>query len=284
MRRAGTIKRVLPIALTLTLAAGVSAAAAAGPIGTTAQRTRAVTPPTKSGGKPVYDARLLTCRRAPQTESRTATVAATMRPIAGSRKLALRVDLYQRPLAAGRWALRADVPGLSEWTTPSDPSIGSRPADVFRYRQAVGRLTVPYAYRFRVTFRWADASGKVLREASVNTAPCREPDLRPDLVVTRVVADAPLTAQANVRYLVTVKNAGRSSATGVQVQTTFSAPTRTIRRLAPQESAEVIFWGPPCTAGAQVPSFVVDPLNLIDEARETNNSLAATCPATLDGP
>lgn len=285
MRRAGTITRVLPVALTLALAAALPATAPAASAGTTAQRVRAVLPPPpRGGGKPVYDARLLTCRRSPLTESRTATVSTVMRPVAGGRRLSLRVDLYQRPLAGGRWALRSDVPGLSEWTSPSDPSIGSRPSDVYRYRQAVGRLVVPFAYRFRVTFRWADGAGRAVHEAVVHTAPCREPDLRPDLTITSALADASRAGEPSVRYVVTVRNAGRAAATGVQVSATFSAPTRTIRKLAPGQSVELLFAGPLCGGEAPAPSFLVDPANQIDEARETNNSLLATCPATLDEP
>ncbi|MBB4664395.1 CARDB domain-containing protein [Conexibacter arvalis] len=286
MRRAGTITRVLPALLTLALAAGIPAtAASAATAGTTAKRTRAIPPPpSKSGSKPAYSARLLQCRRSPQTASRTATVSAVMRPTAAGRRLSLRVALYQRPLGGGRWALRADVPGLSEWTSPSDSSIGSRAADVYRYRQAVGRLAVPYAYRFRVTFRWSDANGRPVAEAVVNTATCREPDLRPDLVLTRAVADPLLPGQTSARYIVTVRNVGRAAATGVQVAATFSSPTRTVRKLAPSESADLVFWGPPCGGAEPAPSFLADPSNLIDEARETNNSLVATCPATLDGP
>jgi len=284
MRRAGTITRVLPVALAIALAAALPATSAATPIGTTAKRFRAAPPPPRTGSKPVYDARLLSCKRSPLTESRTATVGTTMRPIPGGRRLSLRVDLYQRPLSGGRWALRSDVPGLSEWTSPSDASIGSRPSDVYRYRQAVGRLVVPFAYRFRVTFRWSDGGGRAVAEAVVNTAPCREPDLRPDLTIASAVADPSQPGDATTRYVVTVRNAGRALATGVQVAATFSAPTRTVRRLAPSQSVDVVFWGPVCGAESPAPSFLVDPANLIDESRETNNSLVATCPATLDGP
>jgi len=283
MRRAGTIARVLPVAVGLALAAGLPAAAAAAPVGTAAkQRFRAAGPPHKVGGKPAYDARLVTCRRSPLTENRTAVVGALMRPIRGGRRLSLRVDLYQRPLGGGRWALRSDVPGLSTWTSPSDSSIGSRAADVFRYRQAVGRLVVPFEYRFRVSFRWSDGAGRVVAERSVHTGRCKEPDLRPDLTLTSAVADLPRPGDSATRWIVTVKNAGRASASGVQVAAPFSSPLRTVRKLAPQESADLVFWGPPCSAEGAPPTFVVDPSNLIDEARESNNSLAATCPATLD--
>ncbi len=122
------------------------------------------------------------------------------------------------------------------------------------------------------------------RLAFFYTAPCREPDLRPDLTISAAVADASQPGETTTRYVVTVRNAGRGHATGVQVAATFSGPTRTVKRLGPGQSADVVFWGPPCGSGSAAPSFLVDPANLIDEARETNNSLVATCPATLDEP
>jgi hypothetical protein len=208
-----------------------------------------------------------------------------MRPVAGGRHLALRVDLYQKTLPGGRWALRSDVPGLGIWTAPSDPSIGTRPADVFRYRQAVGRLIVPYAFRFRVSFRWSDATtGREVKSATVYTAACKQPDQRPDLALTDVaVTPSPLDS-SSARYVVTVKNIGRSPAWNVSLTSTFSSPHRAVKRLGPADSVQVTLNGPACTAPDSVPIFTVDPANTVDEMDEANNSLAATCPATLNGP
>lgn len=272
MKVAGSLSRVTRIALLALLPTAVLATASE------AAPRAALTPAVRSP----YDARLLSCKRSPRTDVRTAVVAASMRPVGAGRRLALKVDLYQRPLSGGRWALRADVPGLGVWTPPSDPSIGSRVNDVFKYRQAVGRLVVPYAYRFRVSFRWSDASGAVVREAVATTAICREPDLRPDLMLSDVTVEDGPTADTSL-YTVTVRNAGRSSASNVGVTWSLSSATRTIRRLGPYESVELTFTGARCQAPAG-PTFLVDPANAIDEARETNNSLLATCPATLDGP
>lgn len=250
-----------------------SAAAVAGATAKPNAKTRGVTT-----APPPFDARMVSCRRSPSTDQRTAVVGASMRPVPGGKRLAMRIELFQKPLSGGRWMLRGDVPGLGTWTLPSDPSIGTRPNDVFRYRQAVGRLVVPYAYRFRVSFRWSDAAGRVVREESAVTAPCREPDLRPDLVVASATV-APDLDPARALYTVTVKNIGRSAASGIGVGTTFASPTRYVRRLAPFESAQVTFIGPACPAGESGPTFLADPGGTIDEALETNNSLLATCPA-----
>ena len=272
MKVAGSIARGSRLALlallTTLLVAGAAEAA------TRAALTPAVRSP--------YDARLLSCKRSPRTDVRTAVVAASMRPVGAGRRLALRVELYQRPLAGGRWALRSDVPGLGGWAPPRGPTLGPRPHAGVKFRQAVGRLVVPYAYRFKVTFRWTDTAGTVVREAAATTAICKEPDLRPDLSFSDVAVEDGPTADSS-RYTVTVRNSGRSAAWNVGVTWSLTSATRTIRRLGPYESVELAFTGARCQLPTG-PTFLVDPDNTVDEARETNNSLVATCPATLDRP
>jgi CARDB len=234
-----------------------------------------------SSGAPA-GARLASCHRAPTIDQRNAVVSTWMRPTADGRRLALKLDLWERR-AGQRWALRTDVPGLGSWVTPSDVRVGSRAGDVFKYRQAVGRLEVPAAYRFHVTFHWLDADGKVVREASRTTAVCRQPDLRPDLML-RDVRSHPAGGDS-VRYVVRVGNEGESAVVRAVVAATLpgdAAPgghTRVVRALAPGATAVVRFTGPGCPAGAQPASFVADPSNTVEESDETNNGLAAVCPA-----
>jgi hypothetical protein len=281
MKVAALLPRTALIALLATVAAAVASGTAAGAPASAAKVRSAVAP---TALKNPYDARLLSCRRSPRADLRTAVIGASMRPVYGGRRLSLKVDLYQRPLSGGRWALRSDVPGLSVWSTPSDPSIGTRSNDVFKYRYAVGRLVVPFAYRFRVSFRWSDAGGAVIREETATTAPCKEIDLRPDLVVDDVVVDPAGTDAAAGVYTVVVRNAGRTAARNIGVGSTYSPAVRSIARLDPLQSTELTFFGPACVVGRVAPTFLLDPANTIEEARETNNSLAATCPATLVGP
>lgn len=227
-------------------------------------------------------ARLLRCQRAPAIDDRVATVGTWMRPIPAGKHLAVKVDLWERT-PGQRWALRADVPGLGEWVTPSDAGVGSRAGDVFKYRQAVGRLEVPAAYRFQVAFRWLDGDGAVVREAARRTAVCRQPDLRPDLVLLNVQALP--AGDGLVRYAIRVGNEGRGSVARAVVAATLpgdSAPglhSRAVRALAPGATTVVRFTGPGCAAGEQPASFLADPANLVEEADEANNALAAVCPA-----
>jgi|SRR5215212_6175617 len=241
-----------------------------------------------AGGAPVADApagaRLAACRRAPSIDQRVAAVATWMRPIPGGRRLAVRIDLWER--AAGqRWAVRSDVPGLGVWTTPSDAGVGTRPSDVFKYRQAVGRLEVPAAYRFHVTFRWLGADGAIVREAVRTTATCRQPDLRPDLVLLSVTATASTRSPGLVQYAVLVGNEGKGAvarATVAAVLPGDAAPglrSRAVHALAPGATAIVRFTGPGCAAGDQPATFLADSSSTLDEADETNNALAGVCPA-----
>jgi hypothetical protein len=222
-----------------------------------------------------YAARLAACHRSLGAEQRLAVVSASMRPISSASRMALKIDLYERPLDGSRWRARTDVPGLGAWTSPSD-----RTTDLFKYRQAVARLDVPFAYRFHVSFRWLDKQGSVVREASLTTRSCREPDLRPDLVIDSV--QTRVIHSGAVRYRVTVGNEGSTIARGVAVGAVLPgdavARTRRVGSVDPGGSVRVAFTGPGCLAGGPAPTFTVDPDGTVDEADEANNALALTCP------
>jgi uncharacterized repeat protein (TIGR01451 family) len=243
-----------------------------------------VAPTAKPGQSQPYGARLALCRRSLRAEKRTAVVAVTMRPIEDAARFAVKIDLYERPLAGGRWTLRTDVPGLGHWTAPSDPTIGSRSADVYKLRQAVNRLVVQYAYRFRVAFRWYDAEDELLREATATTRGCRQIDLRPDLRITHARARPSARFPGLVRYVVSVRNDGRTVARGVVVAATLpgeASADRSARvaRIEAGELADVAFTGPGCAAEDPAPpSFAVDPADAIDEVDEADNGFALVCP------
>jgi uncharacterized repeat protein (TIGR01451 family) len=272
--RVGTSVRAVALLVALLALSAPAAATSIAPASTGAQPKPQ--PPTAGG-------RLLACRRSPAITQRVAVVSAWMRPLPAGRRLQLRIDLYQR--TTGRWTLRSDVPGLGAWIAPSDPLLGTHAGDVFKYRQSVGRLVVPASYRFRVAFRWLDGGGAVVHTASVTTSACRQPDLRPDLVLDSVDATPSPRGGGLVRYAVTVRNAGRSAAPRAVVAATLPGDTtpngrqRSVPRLQPGESTVVTFAGPGCAAGGQPASFVADPANAIDEADEANNTIVATCPA-----
>ncbi len=227
-------------------------------------------------------ARLLACRHSPSIDQRVAVVSAWMKPLPGAQRLTLKLDLFQRQHVVGaRWTQRTDVPGLGAWTAPSDALLGTRSGDVFKYRQAVGRLVLGYAYRFRVSFRWLDAAGGIVRETTLTTRACRQPG--PDLVPTAVRTES--SAGGAVRYLVTVRNAGRAPLARALLAATYPGETtpgahrQRVGRLAPGASVVIAFAGTPCAAGEAPAAFVADPDGLVEETDEANNQLLATCPA-----
>lgn len=232
-------------------------------------------------GDAPYGARLAACHRSPRAEARLAVVSAAIRPLPTATRMALKIDLYERPLGGGRWAARTDVPGLGSWTAPSDPSVGRRATDLFKYRQAVARLDVPFAYRFRVAFRWLDAQGAVVRETAARTGTCREPDLRPDLAIASVRVRSSARVPGSVRYTAVVRNDGRTAARGVGVGATLPGETasrvRYAGRIEAGASATVVLTGPGCAAGAG-PVFTADPAGTVEESDEANNGFTLTCP------
>ncbi|HEV7774933.1 MAG TPA: CARDB domain-containing protein [Conexibacter sp.] len=272
--RAGTSARAVSVTFLATLAASLFSPMA--PAAVPAHGTSAATDAPAG-------ARLLACHRSPSIDQRTAVVGAWMRPLPAGRRLALRIDLYQR-ISGSHWTLRSDVPGLGTWTTPSDVLVGTRAGDVFKYRQAVGRLVAPAAYRFHVAFRWTDANGAIVREAARTTAVCRQPDLRPDFVIDSVNATPSPRGSGLVRYAVTLSNEGRGAVTQATIAATFPGDAtpglhlRTVGRLAPGGTVLVAFTGPGCAVGEQPAAFLGDPSNAVEEADETNNALTASCP------
>ena len=285
-RRAASVVVLAALAGSVVPATAMGARDGGSPVtGSTVAHSGAAAPKGAKGAPPLYTARISLCHRGNPIDVRGTFLTTTIRPLAAATRMAVKVEFYERALPAGHWTLREDVPGMGTWISPSDPSLGSRPDDVWRYRQAVTRLHVPFAYRFHVGFRWLDDEGTVVREEAVTTRPCRQPDLRPDLTIAEVSPIGLARQPGRVRYRVTIRNDGRSLARGVEVAATLPGDTVVgshvvkARRVDPGDAVDVAFTGPGCEAGtAPVPSFTVDPANAIEEHDEADNAFALVCP------
>ena len=75
---------------------------------------------------------------------------------------------------------RVLAPGFGVWLT-SDRGVAR-----YSYAKTIANLAAPASYRMIVRFRWLDADGESLRTAKRTSAPCRQPDLRPDLVAEEI--------------------------------------------------------------------------------------------------
>lgn len=215
---------------------------------------------------PPAKVRTAACLTGLEAEERSARFEGDMRTIPGATRLQMRFRLQARPRGERRWTA-VEAPGFGAWTT-SVAGIGR-----FVYVKNVERLLAPAAYRAIVHFRWLSPGGRTLQRARRVSRPCRQPDLRPDLVIGRLVRDGD-------GYALTVTNEGRSAAEGVAV--TIETGGRIVElgragRLAAGERATVRGVAPQCRAGETL-TLRVDPEDEVDEADELANTAVLSCP------
>jgi CARDB len=221
------------------------------------------------------------CQRALDPGNRSIGVRAVMRPVTGTRRLAIRVDLLQRVGGAGPTSVRGGDLGV--WVTPSNPTLGQVPGDVWRLDKSVIDLAAPATYQFRVAFRWIGANGHVLDTAVRYSRRCGQPELRPDLTVTSFTV-APVAGRPNQDvYTAVIANRGRTGAGPFEVLfdpgTGAPATTDAITFLGAGRSRTLSFTGPACVA-ADPPSVTADAARQVDDYDRANNTATAVCPAS----
>lgn len=219
------------------------------------------------------------CHRSVSPIGRGIAVSAVMRPVKGTRHLAVRFDLLSRTTGAAGWVA---VPGgdLGTWVTPRNATLGQRTGDVWILTKSVNELHAPAAYRFRVTFRWSGARGQTLATAVRQSATCNQPELRPDLLVQTIDVQ-PIDGHPRLNlYVATIANGGATAARNFRVQFAPGngepSKYRTIRVLGPHASTTVKFEGPACL-GSAPKTVTVDPDGVVDDFNRANNTLGAGC-------
>jgi CARDB len=238
----------------------------------------AVTVPGAGATPPRDQLRSFVCQKAVDPPSRAVSIKAVMRPVAGTAKMQMRFDLMRKTRRRGPFKI---VRGhsLGSWLTPSDPTLGQRPGDVWIVTHPVVDLPAPATYRFRVSFRWLDSHGQRLSSASQSSPNCWQPELRADLLV-RSLTVTPL-ASGKSAYVAVIGNRGLTAAGPVEVDLAgaSTAPqARTLSTVGPKSSARQRFVAPACTPGASL-TVTVDPSHTIDESNFANNTLTMPCPA-----
>ncbi len=226
------------------------------------------------------------CRRALDPANRAVSVDAVMRPVAGTRSLELRFDLLVSHGASspGQSVIRAG--DLGAWITPRNPTLGQLPGDVWNLAKPVVELDAPATYGFRVAFRWIGARNRVIRSTVLYSPPCRERELRPDLLV-RSITVTPIAGQpGRDLYTAEIQNAGATRAGPFDVLfapgDSSPAQTQPVRRLEPGVGRALEFVGPLCTP-ASAPTVTVDSAAQVDDLDRSNNRLTAVCPAAASG-
>jgi hypothetical protein len=144
------------------------------------------------------------------------------------------------------------------------------------YTKRVEGLVGPRTYRVRVRFRWLDADGAVVRRAAAVSDGCHIPDPRPDLRVDDLVV-----RRGRAHFAVTVRNAGRSAADVSRLSLDLGdggVPLFAfVGPLAAGAEQTVVLGGRACASGALL-TATADAADVVDERREDDNVLAATCP------
>jgi hypothetical protein len=160
---------------------------------------------------------------------------------------------------------RVAADGFGAWITA--PAVRR-----YTYDKTVEGLLVPANYRMVVDFRWRDARGRTLRSERATSPVCKQPDLRPDLVLRNIRHDRD-------GYVAVVVNRGKQPAGAFDVE--FLRNGKPIGRtrvlgVAPGANVDVFLPGPPCGAGEELLA-VVDPLSEVDEFDEENDSFQVAC-------
>jgi hypothetical protein len=219
------------------------------------------------------------CHPAVKPGRRVVGVTAVMRPMPDTEHLAIRWQLTGT--RAGH-VTRLRGGDLGKWISPHDPTLGQQPADVWVLKHPVTGVPVGYTYRFRVSFRWFGSGGNVIATSTRTSAPCLQPDMRPDLAVKSITVSPVGGDPSQNQYVVWIENTGLTAAGGFDVAFTpgagaGSTQTASFPQLGAHQSVSETFTGPACTS-ATSPTVTVDPDYAVPDANRANNSMTAGCP------
>ena len=220
---------------------------------------------------PPAQAVLVGCETSLDRAARAAVFEGRMRAVADAVRLRMRVTLQTRASDDDGWEI-LDAEGFGEWKTAD---LGVRK---YVLTKAVGNLAAPAAYRVTIRFRWLDATGRTILQRRLPSPVCRQPDLRPDLEVTRIEI-APGPDAEHRRYVVGVRNEGRSAAGPFGLMFSLGGVDRvaSLNSLGAGDRTSVSFVAPRCAAGATL-SASVDPEGVVDEREEDDDVFRRSCP------
>jgi len=212
------------------------------------------------------------CERGDDESDRAAVFEGQMRTLPGAARMQMRFTLQARTPESPRWRAVA-APGFGAW-------VSSAPGTVrYVYTKRVEALLAPANYRVQLRFRWLTDGGRVLAATRRYSRACKQPDPRPNLVVTSL-AIQPAVKPGRVRYVALVRNTGRSAAGASSLRVALGGtalPFASVSPLEPGESALVAAEGPACTEAAPVDADA-DADEAVDESDEADNRFTRLCP------
>jgi CARDB len=222
------------------------------------------------------------CERALDPPNRSVSVKAVTRPLAGTRHLAVKFELFERDAGSSTSESVVRAGDLGVWISPRNPTLGQLPGDVWVLDKSVVNLAAPARYHFRVSFRWTGAHGRVLGTAVRYSPVCVQRELRPDLLVKSIAVSTIAGEPSEALYTAVIANRGATGAGPFEVLFTpgdGSTPkSRIVGYLAAGNSRSESFTGPACQS-ADPPTVTVDATDEVDDYNRANNQLTAVCPA-----
>jgi hypothetical protein len=231
-------------------------------------------PATSSAAVPRSAAKavLAGCERGADELDRAAVFEGQMRTLPGASRLRMRFTLQVREPGTARWNAVA-APGFGTW-------VGSAPGvSRYIYTKRVENLIAPASYRVLLRFRWLRPDGRVLARAKAYSRACRQPDPRPNLVVSSLGVQ-PGPRPGRNRYVAFVRNPGRSAAPSSSLRISLDGvglPLAHVAALEPGEGVVVTVEGPACTAATPVDA-AADAAEAVDESDEADNRFTRLCP------
>jgi hypothetical protein len=151
----------------LAMAASVLALGAIAAGASTAQGSRSA-PRADRASAPLASAALEECQTSSVQAERSATFAGEMTAVAGTVRMAMRIDLEERTPEQSLYHT-VSAPGLGIWRL-SDPKV-----KIYKYLKQVTNLSAPAVYRAVVRFRWLAPRGRVLKRVQRYTGGCTQP-------------------------------------------------------------------------------------------------------------
>ena len=215
---------------------------------------------------------LTSCERGPTDLDRAAVFEGQMRALRRTARMQMRFTLQARGPDTTRWSAVA-APGFGSWV--SSASGTSR----YVYTKRVEGLLAPAEYRVQLRFRWLNAAGRSIATTRRSSRLCRQPDPRPNLVVSSL-AVRPTARPDRYRYVAFVRNTGRSAADANALRMAFGGaalPLADVVALEPGEGVEVSVEGPACAQGQPVDADA-DAGDAVDERDEADNRFTRLCP------
>jgi len=133
---------------------------------------------------PPASATLEDCETSSVQAERSATFAGEMTAVAGTVRMAMRIDLEERTPEQSLYHT-VSAPGLGIWRL-SDPRV-----KIYKYLKQVTNLSAPAVYRAVIRFRWLAPRGRVLKRVQRYTSRCTQPAPPPPAEGGQVGASTP---------------------------------------------------------------------------------------------